>query len=80
MDICLDLTGDQADILTGEHLDLEVLCDPGLEDSVLYPPKGRPYGCRRQMVRLSASHRNSKRFLQYWEFGTSPVRPISIGS
>ena len=29
MDICLDLTGDQADILTGEHLDQEVLCDPG---------------------------------------------------
>ena len=80
MDICLDLTGDQADILTGEHLDLEVLCDPGLEESVLYPPKGRPYGCHRQMVRLSASHQNSKRFLQYWESGTSPVRPISIGS
>ena len=67
MDICLDLAGDQADVLTAEELELVVLCDPGLEESMLYPPKGRPHGCRPQSVSLRSSHDNSKRFLMYWE-------------
>ena len=67
VDICLDLAGDQADVLGSEELELVVLCDPGLEDSVLYPPKGKPYACRPQTVRLHSSHDNSKRFLKYWE-------------
>ena len=67
VDMCLDLTGDQADILSWEALELMVLCDPELEDSVLYPPKGRPYGCHPQSVLLKTIHDNSKRFLKYWE-------------
>ena len=67
MDICLDLTGELEDVLTSEELQLEVLCDPELEDSVLYPPKGKPYGCNPQTVLLQTRHDNSKRFLKYWE-------------
>ena len=67
VDICLDLTGDQADVLGAEELELSVLCDPGLEESVLYPPKGRPHGCQPQSVSLSSNHNNSKKFLMYWE-------------
>ena len=67
VDMCLDLTGDQADILSWEELELEVLCDQELENSVLYPPKGRPYGCNSQSVLLQTIHDNNKRFIKYWE-------------
>ena len=41
-----------------QELELEVLCDPELENSVLYPPKGRPYGCHPQSVLLQTIHDN----------------------
>ena len=51
VDICLDLT-DNLDVLTGD-ITLKVLCDPTLENSVLYPPKGKPHGCSPEEVVLS---------------------------
>ena len=56
LDICLDLSGQQDD-LAGD-ITLEVLCDPALENSVLYPPKGKPHGCSPQKVTLSAENYN----------------------
>ena len=50
IDICLDLTGNQ-DILE-DLIVLELMCKED-ENSVLYPPKGKPYGCKYQNVTIT---------------------------
>ena len=69
LDICLDLgPPDEASLVLGAgSLHLEVLCDPGLELSLLYPPKGRPHGCSYQNVEMTASNINSDKLLMYWD-------------
>ena len=62
VDICLDLSNNE-DILD-EGLDVEVLCDEALEKSVLYPPKGKPYGCKNQKVTLTKTTKG--KFLLGW--------------
>lgn len=62
VDICLDLSNNQ-DMLD-EGLGLEVLCDASLEKSVLYPPKGKPYGCKNQKVTLTKTTKG--KFLLEW--------------
>ena len=62
VDICLDLSG-QPTILE-EGLNLELLCDENLENSVLYPPKGKPYGCKNQNVLLTKT--SSMKFILNW--------------
>jgi len=62
LDICLDMSS------TPQYLDdnlvLELLCDEELENSVLYPPKGKPYSCKYQKVSLTF---NDDKFLMSWE-------------
>ena len=69
LDICLDLgPPDEASLVLGAgSLHLEVLCNPGLELSLLYPPKGRPHGCSYQNVEMTASNINSDKLLMYWD-------------
>ena len=47
-----------------DNLVLELLCDEALENSVLYPPKGKPYSCNYQKVSLTF---NDDKFLMSWE-------------
>ena len=51
VDICLDLAHDPE--LLSQDFSLRLLCDPSLEDSVIYPPKGKPHGCSAQEVTLT---------------------------
>ena len=53
VDICLHLAHD--DDVLHEDLSLHLLCDKDLENSVLYPPKGKPHGCSPQRVSLSVN-------------------------
>ena len=63
VDICLDLSEQQT--VLEEGLNLELLCDENLENSVLYPPKGKPYGCKNQNILLTKTP-GSKKFILKW--------------
>jgi len=62
LDICLDLT-DKTSILS-EDLLVRLNCNSG-EDSVLYPPKGRPYGCQTEEIVLTKDETHGY-FIKYW--------------
>merc|ERR1719348_1547478 len=62
LDICLDMSSTPQYL--EDNLVLELLCDEALENSVLYPPKGKPYSCKNQKVSLTF---NDDKFLMSWE-------------
>ena len=65
VDICLDLESNSEEDILEHGIYLELLCDEKLDNSVLYPPKGKPYGCRRQQIHLSKTV--SRKYLMKWE-------------
>jgi len=62
LDICLDFST-SPEYLENE-IDLELLCDETLENSVLYPPKGKPFSCKNQKITLTS---NNDKYLLSWE-------------
>jgi len=58
VDICLDLTH-HPEVLS-QDLSLRLLCDASLEDSVLFPPKGKPHDCSPQQVTLTTDEADPK--------------------
>ena len=61
----LDLGSNSEEDILEHGIYLELLCDKELDNSVLYPPKGKPYGCRRQQIHLSKTV--SRKYLMKWE-------------
>ena len=65
LDICMDL-GDRMD-LAMEDLVINLNCDPA-DGSVLYPPKGKPYGCKSEQIILTDVGAFGY-FSKYWTSG-----------
>lgn len=62
LDICLDLA-DSAGVLT-EDIVVTLNCDP-VAGSVLFPPKGAPYGCKAEEILLTENS-SFGYFIKYW--------------
>jgi len=62
LDICLDLT-DRANLIN-EDLVINLNCDSG-DGSVLFPPKGKPYGCKPEEIILTKNDAFGY-FIKYW--------------
>merc|ERR1712150_11121 len=62
LDICLNLENNQE--VVEEDLIIKLNCDPE-SDSVLYPPKGLPYGCSPQDIILTDTDTYGY-FSKYW--------------
>ena len=62
LDICIDLT-DKPNLVT-EDLVINLNCNPA-DGSVLYPPKGKPYGCKSDKIVL-ADDGAFGYFSKYW--------------
>lgn len=62
LDICLDLK-ESPEVLDGDLL-VDLNCDE--DDVMLYPPKGKPYGCKSQQVLLT-SENTYGHYIKMWE-------------
>ena len=62
LDICLNLST-SPEYLENE-INIELLCDETLENSLLYPPKGKPFSCKNQQITLT---KNDDKYLLSWE-------------